>query len=75
MRGLTMMCGRNVSFTYPGGNDYALRDVSFKINPGQLCVRSPRLWLITHPFHSIQLNKQAIANKLPSPQCNTGHRR
>ncbi|KAI0089816.1 P-loop containing nucleoside triphosphate hydrolase protein [Irpex rosettiformis] len=29
---------RNVSFTYPGGNDYALRDVSFKMHPGQLCV-------------------------------------
>lgn len=30
---------RKVSFRYPGSEDYALRDVSFKVNPGQLCVR------------------------------------
>ena len=30
---------RNVSFRYPGSEDYALRDISFKVNPGQLCVR------------------------------------
>ncbi|KIY45697.1 P-loop containing nucleoside triphosphate hydrolase protein [Fistulina hepatica ATCC 64428] len=29
---------RNVSFCYPGSTAYALRNVSFKINQGQLCV-------------------------------------
>ncbi|KAG1775581.1 P-loop containing nucleoside triphosphate hydrolase protein [Suillus placidus] len=29
---------RNVSFQYPGRDRYALRDVSFKIGAGQLCV-------------------------------------
>ncbi|KAH9972436.1 P-loop containing nucleoside triphosphate hydrolase protein [Lactifluus volemus] len=29
---------RNVSFRYPGSEKYALRDVSFKVRPGQLCV-------------------------------------
>ncbi|KAF9784896.1 P-loop containing nucleoside triphosphate hydrolase protein [Thelephora terrestris] len=29
---------RNVSFRYPGKADFALRDVSFKIDKGQLCV-------------------------------------
>ncbi|KAI9062263.1 P-loop containing nucleoside triphosphate hydrolase protein [Trametes sanguinea] len=29
---------RNVSFKYPGAENYALRDVSFKVLPGQLCV-------------------------------------
>ncbi|KAI5989752.1 P-loop containing nucleoside triphosphate hydrolase protein [Pisolithus albus] len=29
---------RNVSFKYPGADKYALRDVSFKICAGQLCV-------------------------------------
>ncbi|KAH8996470.1 P-loop containing nucleoside triphosphate hydrolase protein [Lactarius hatsudake] len=29
---------RNVSFRYPGSEQYALRDVSFKVLPGQLCV-------------------------------------
>ncbi|KAG2075724.1 P-loop containing nucleoside triphosphate hydrolase protein [Suillus decipiens] len=29
---------RNVSFQYPGGDRFALRDVSFKIGAGQLCV-------------------------------------
>ncbi|KAG2345392.1 P-loop containing nucleoside triphosphate hydrolase protein [Suillus weaverae] len=29
---------RNVSFQYPGAEKYALRDVSFKIGAGQLCV-------------------------------------
>jgi ABC-type multidrug transport system fused ATPase/permease subunit len=32
----------HVSFKYPGTDTYALRDVSFKIEKGQLCVRS---WL------------------------------
>ena len=31
---------RNVSFRYPDKNDFALRDVSFKIEKGQLCVSS-----------------------------------
>ena len=31
---------RNVSFKYPGKDDFALRDVSFKIEKGQLCVSS-----------------------------------
>jgi ABC-type multidrug transport system fused ATPase/permease subunit len=30
---------RNVSFRYPSSEKYALRDVSFKVEPGQLCVR------------------------------------
>ncbi|KAH9034132.1 HlyB/MsbA family ABC transporter [Lactarius hengduanensis] len=29
---------RNVSFRYPGSEQHALRDVSFKVLPGQLCV-------------------------------------
>ncbi|KAH8101550.1 P-loop containing nucleoside triphosphate hydrolase protein [Cristinia sonorae] len=29
---------RNVSFKYPGTDEYALRDVSFKLEAGQLCV-------------------------------------
>ncbi|KIM48490.1 hypothetical protein M413DRAFT_61619 [Hebeloma cylindrosporum] len=29
---------RNVSFMYPGSNAYALRNISFKIEQGQLCV-------------------------------------
>ncbi|KAH9891326.1 P-loop containing nucleoside triphosphate hydrolase protein [Cubamyces lactineus] len=29
---------RNVSFRYPGSEQYALRDVSFKLSAGQLCV-------------------------------------
>ncbi|KAI9437634.1 HlyB/MsbA family ABC transporter [Lactarius indigo] len=29
---------RNVSFRYPASEKYALRDVSFKVLPGQLCV-------------------------------------
>ncbi|KAF8264160.1 P-loop containing nucleoside triphosphate hydrolase protein [Lactarius quietus] len=29
---------RNISFRYPGSEDYALRDVSVRVNPGQLCV-------------------------------------
>ncbi|THH16785.1 hypothetical protein EW146_g3903 [Bondarzewia mesenterica] len=29
---------RHVSFQYAGSEDYALRDVSFKMEPGQLCV-------------------------------------
>lgn len=31
---------RNVSFVYPGSNAYALRNISFKIEQGQLCVGS-----------------------------------
>lgn len=31
---------RHVSFKYPGSDTYALRDVNFKIEKGQLCVRS-----------------------------------
>ncbi|KAA1475431.1 P-loop containing nucleoside triphosphate hydrolase protein [Dentipellis sp. KUC8613] len=29
---------RNVSFKYPGTEEYALRNASFKLEPGQLCV-------------------------------------
>jgi len=32
---------RNVSFKYPGSEALALRNVSFKIDKGQLCVREP----------------------------------
>jgi ABC-type multidrug transport system fused ATPase/permease subunit len=32
---------RNVSFKYPGSETLALRDVSFKIDKGQLCVCEP----------------------------------
>lgn len=32
---------RNVSFKYPGSEILALRDVSFKVDKGQLCVREP----------------------------------
>ena len=38
---------RNVSFMYPGSNAYALRNISFKIEQGQLCVGS---FLILHRF-------------------------
>lgn len=34
----------NVSFTYPGAQDYALRDVSFKLGQGQLCVSNDYLY-------------------------------
>lgn len=37
---LTSRAPRNVSFRYPGSENYALNDVSFKIGAGQLCVRS-----------------------------------
>jgi ABC-type multidrug transport system fused ATPase/permease subunit len=30
---------RNVTFKYPGNDSYALHNVSFKIEKGQLCVR------------------------------------
>jgi ABC-type multidrug transport system fused ATPase/permease subunit len=30
---------RNVSFKYPGTDNHALKNISFKIEPGQLCVR------------------------------------
>jgi len=29
---------RDVSFKYPGSEEYALRNISFKVGPGQLCV-------------------------------------
>ncbi len=29
---------RNVSFRYPGSEKYALRDISFRVERGQLCV-------------------------------------
>ncbi|KAI9507419.1 HlyB/MsbA family ABC transporter [Russula earlei] len=29
---------RDVSFRYPGSEDYALRNISFRVAPGQLCV-------------------------------------
>ncbi|KAI0353204.1 P-loop containing nucleoside triphosphate hydrolase protein [Trametes cingulata] len=29
---------RNVSFRYPGSENYALRNISFSIRPGQLCI-------------------------------------
>ena len=39
---------RNISFRYPGKDDFALRNVSFKIEKGQLCV-STILSLSIHP--------------------------
>ena len=39
---------RNVSFRYPGSENFALRDVSFKIEKGQLCVSSTPL-----TFHTV----------------------
>lgn len=41
---------RNVSFRYPDKEDFALRDVSFKIEKGQLCVSPPfqRLCSLVH---------------------------
>lgn len=35
---------RNVSFQYPGAERCALRNVSFKIGAGQLCVSNPLVW-------------------------------
>lgn len=35
---------RNVSFQYPGAERCALRNVSFKIGAGQLCVSDPVFW-------------------------------
>lgn len=32
---------RNVSFRYPGSETLVLRDISFKVDKGQLCVREP----------------------------------
>ena len=34
-------CFRNVSFKYPDREEYALRNVSFRIEQGHLCVRMP----------------------------------
>ncbi|EIW65305.1 P-loop containing nucleoside triphosphate hydrolase protein [Trametes versicolor FP-101664 SS1] len=36
--GVALEFSRNVSFKYPGTENYALRNVSFSILPGQLCV-------------------------------------
>jgi ABC-type multidrug transport system fused ATPase/permease subunit len=33
-----MFLYRNVSFKYPGTEKYALKNISFKIEPGHLCV-------------------------------------
>lgn len=33
---------RNVTFKYPGASKYALKNVSFTLLPGQLCVRPPQ---------------------------------
>lgn len=37
----------DVSFKYPGSKSYALRNVSFEVKPGQLCVRRSWLWTKT----------------------------
>lgn len=37
----------DVSFKYPGSKSYALRNVSFEVKPGQLCVRRSWLWTNT----------------------------
>ena len=43
---------RNVSFRYPGSESYALHNVSFKIEAGQLCVSS---YLHKYVLHSMEL--------------------
>ncbi len=41
---------RNVSFKYPGAENYALRNISFTLCPGQLCVcPHRRLFEVTNP--------------------------
>ena len=35
---LVHLLSRNVSFRYPGKDDFALRNISFKVEKGQLCV-------------------------------------
>lgn len=41
---------RNVSFKYPGTTEYALKDVSFKLEAGQLCVSAEVDHEISHAF-------------------------
>ena len=36
---LTPLDIRNVTFRYPGAANYALKNISFKLGPGSLCVR------------------------------------
>ena len=50
---------RNVSFQYPGKDDFALRDVSFKIEKGQLCVSSLLSTLGVYGAH-LTLERQVI---------------
>ena len=38
---------RNVSFRYPGSEQYALKGVSFKVLPGQLCVCPSMLYILS----------------------------
>ena len=49
---------RNVSFRYPGLDDFVLRDVSFKIEKGQLCV-SP-IFLVLAFGACLTLERQVI---------------
>jgi len=37
----THSSSRNVSFKYPGSDSFALHNISFRIEKGQLCVRVP----------------------------------
>jgi ABC-type multidrug transport system fused ATPase/permease subunit len=50
---------RNVSFKYPGSESFALRNTSFKIQQGQLCVRhsvtSTRLFAINAYFRGAKV--------------------
>ena len=50
---------RNVSFKYPGTDKYALRNVSFNLLPGQLCVR-PSSMCSTENFQDNLTSNQVI---------------
>lgn len=54
--------GRDVSFRYPGAEHYAIRNVSFKILPGQLCVRqSP---IVARPHFRIAISADAFVSQV-----------
>ena len=47
---------RNVSFKYPGNETYALRDISFKVEQGQLCVIT---WILYDWSHKSELTRHS----------------